>query len=249
MDRISDNWKKYPLLVVGELPFTLPGAVSLLPSNVGGSEFPSLNDFYIIISVDRLSIDAAISLLESTNVSPDQMIVFLSAELSFDHPKQAFMGVMENIEGENADEFRARLLGRLECQRQKKLLFAMHEASQLGIARRLNETELCHTLDITRIAHALACGYGLSPESHRKVLRACLEGMITANISWDQNVSIEKLIPEAGAFILECAAKGINFRDALKERASALSFRARTDLLHQIENCLGLLLGGKNNAA
>ncbi len=249
MDRISDNWKKYPLLVVGELPFSPPGALSLDPAKIGGPECPSLNNFYIIVALPADSHDLAIARLEEAKVTPDQIIVFLRAELPFSHPRQALLGVMEVIEGESGEEFRARLHGRLEAQRQKKLLFALHEASELGIARRCSDLELVQALDITRISHALACGYGLCPETHRKVLRAALATNAPPPAPWTGEVPTEKLIPEAAALLHDCAAKNLNFRDTLKERTAALSFRARTDLLHQIESCLGILLGGKGHAA
>lgn len=249
MDRISDPRKKYPLLVVGELPFALPDSISITPATMGASGSPELNSFYIIVAVAADVHELVLARLEELKVNPDQVIVFLRAEIPFSHPRQAFLGVMDNIPGESAEEFRARLLGRLETQRQKKLTFALQQASESGITRRLSDSELTTTLDIARLAHALACGYGLTPELHGKVLSACLEGTHCPTENWAGEVPFEKLIPEAAALIFDCATKGKNFRDTLKERSAALSFRTRTDLLHQIESCFGIFLGGKAHAA
>jgi hypothetical protein len=56
------------------------------------------------------------------------------------------------------------------------------------------------------------------------------------------------LIAETAIFALNCLQNGKNLREALRERASTLSFRARTDLTQHVESCLGLVLGGRHVA-
>ncbi len=250
MDSISDAWKKYPLLVAGDLPVAPPGAHSISLSGGNYSGPLQINDFYIILALPCEEIGNALACLEAAAVSPDQVIAFLPADVTFIHPQLAFLGLLENIPGESADEFRIRLFGKLECQRHKRLPFALHEAAEGGIARRLNERELLEALDTARLAHALSCGYGLSPEKHTKILRASLKGpQGISPAPWASDSSVEKLLVETAQLILKCAIHGGSFRDALKEHAVALPFRTRTELLHHVESSLGLLLGGKGHAA
>lgn len=251
MDRIADNWKKYPLLVIGAIPAPLPGAISYPAEAIGTPDSLPIHDFYVIVAVAPAQVEATLARLEQIRLSPAQIIVFLPTEIPFSHPHKGFMGVIDGIEGQNAEDFRIRMLSKLESQRQKKLCYALQEAMDNGLPRRRSEAELARALDACRIAHTLACGYALSPLLHARVLRMSLEKEATNPDPWPNDISPERLIVETAVLLLDCFHKGAGFRELLKEKSAALPFRARNDLLHHIETCLAFLTGagGRSNAA
>lgn len=250
VDLIADNWKKYPLLLIGgEFPVSLPEAISFPVSGIGSPGSLPINDFYVLLSVAENELASVLSRLEAVGLSPAQVLPLLKPETPFSHPKQAYLGIFDLIAGESPEEFRARLLGKLEAQRQKMLCVALVEANESGILRALPEHELAAALDTCRMAHALACSYSLSPMAHVRVLRLCLGAAPAHSLSWPADLAIESLIVEASNLLLECFKNSQNFREMLKERAGALPFRARNELLHHVESCLGHLLRGKSHAA
>lgn len=249
MEKASDTWKKYPLITMGAPPFAVP-SLSALPLDAKNlPDASTLKDSYVLITPTE---DGASHLLEqllAASASADQIILLLTPQIPFQHPQQHIFGLMEWIEGEPAEEFRARLLVRLEAQRQKKLMFVMQEAVESGITRNLTESDLCNALDTVRVAHALACAYALSPALHAQALRACFDGSLNLSTPWLTDLPAEILIPQASAFLVDCATLGVNIREAFKERTAHLPFRVRSELLHHIEINLGFLLGGKSHAA
>ena len=245
-DRIADNGKKYQLLVVGEMPAPPSGSVSLSPEKIA-DPFPiNLNDFYIVLALSDERLENAIVSLESQGVSPAQILVYRRLDAPFRHPQELLFGFLDQIEGEGAEELRARLLARLEAQRQKKLLVVLQEIQESGAAYRLEEAELQRLLDVLRVAHSLCCGYDLAPAAHFRVLRACAGSR--QEHAWSGDPSPESLLPEAAALVADTLLRGGSVREALRERAVGLSFRARSDLQHQVESCLSTLLGGRNAA-
>jgi hypothetical protein len=247
VDKLSEGGKRAPLLVIGEVPFAPPGAFSLSPADAAC--FPDINNFYIIASLPDPELEPFLASLARAGAAADQVLV-LSA--TGGEPRASVAsghGTLELFEGEGPEEFRSRLLARVEAQRQKKLPNAFREAQENGIARRLGDQELARALDVTRVAHALACGYGLSPAAHGRVLQACLAGAARPPAApWPGDVPAETLIPEAAAVFVDAVLKGFSGREAVRERAAVLSFRCRTDLLHQVESCLGGVPGGKHAA-
>jgi hypothetical protein len=245
VDLIADNWKKYPLLVIGELPIALPEA---FPFSAAGANGQPVNNFYVLVSVSGTELGPTLAKLEEAGLCAAQILPMLRPEEPFSHPRQAFLGLFDLIEGESPEEFRTRLLGKLEGQRQKMLSLAFQEAADLGLARQLSEIELSAALDSCRVAHALACGYSFSPLAHLRVLRRCLEPAACQG-AWPADISAERLIVETSRLLVLCFRHSHSFREQLKEKGAALPFRARSDLLHQVETTLGHLLGGKSNVA
>ncbi len=249
VDLIADNWKKYPLLLIGELAQALPEALPFPESGIGAPSSLPINDFYILISTSSEKFESLISRLEATGLSSAQILLMLPPEVEFSHPQISFFGIVDQIDGECAEEFRARLLGKLEGQRQKLLCAALQQAAENGVARNFPDSELASALDACRIGHALASSYSLSPRSHCRVLRLCLERIPFTACPWANDVSLEKLIHETSLLLLDCTRRGTSFRDGLKEMSGALPFKARNDLLHHVESALGHLLGGRSHAA
>jgi len=249
VDLIADNWKKYPLLLIGELATALPEALPFPASGIGAPGSLPINDFYVLVSVSELELAPVLARLETAGLSPAQILPLLRPETQFAHPKLAFLGIFDLIDGESPEEFRARLLGKLEAQRQKMLCMALQEAADRGISRALQENELGAALDACRVAHALACTYSLSPMAHARVLKLCLERGPAQSLPWPADLATERMIVEASLLLLHCFQRGQSFREQLKEKSGALPFRARTDLLHHLESCLGQLLGGKSHVA
>jgi len=249
VDLIADNWKKYPLLLVGELSGFLPEAQQFSVTTIGAPGPIILNNYYVVVSAEEGERSSVLAQLQSSGLCPAQLIVLLSPESSFSHERQAFIGQLDLIAGESADEFRSRLLGKLEAQRQKMLSYVLQEAADTGIARSLTELELGTTLDSCRIAHALACSYALSPAAHERVLRSCFALTKTPGCSQSADSAVERLIVDASLLLLQCFRDGTSFRDHLKERNASLPFRARNDLLHHVEATLGHLLRGKCHVA
>ncbi|MGZ3656156.1 MAG: hypothetical protein ACXVB9_20915 [Bdellovibrionota bacterium] len=242
MDRISDNWKKYPLLVIGEFP-AMPAGAELLALSDAASH--NLNDFYFVVAQNHA---VAVAELLRAKVRPEQIVVYLRADSFFDHPSQLCFGWLDQLEAESGDELRARLLNKLEGQRQKKLLSAFGEANESEITRRLPEAELNRRLDITRIAHSLCCGYGLGPAAHWRILHACLNTGMPEGETWAGDPPVECLIWEAAVFLHDTLAGGKAVREAIRERSTALNYRTRTEFLHQVENCLSALTGARHVA-
>lgn len=249
MDRLSDSWRKYPLLVIGTPVLPLPGAIELPVSAIGAPGSIPLHDFYVLVCLPTSEADTALARLADAGLPPEQVLVWLPAHQEPLAVSQPWTGQLDAMEGESPDDARARLLGKLESQRQKKLNCALQEASDRGLARLLGESELLRVLDGVRIAHALACAFSLPPLSHSLALRACLERSLAAAGPWSADSSPEKLVVECALLFLDCQEKGSSFRELLKERCSGLPFRVRSELLHHIETGLGFLVGGKNHAA
>jgi len=250
VDLIADNWKKYPLLLVGsEFSVSLPEAIPFPVSGIGAPAGLPINDFYVLVAVAEEELMPVISRLEASGVCAAQILPLLKPETSFWHAKQAFFGLFDLIEGESPEEFRSRLLGKLEVQRQKMLCVSLQEAHDRGISRTLPENELGAVLDTCRMAHALACSYSLSPMAHAHVLRLCLDGAKKQNLPWPADLSCENLVVETSLLLLDCFQRSQNFRDVLKEKGASLPFRTRSELLHHVESCLGQFLGGKSHAA
>ncbi len=245
MDRISDNGKKAPLLVLGELSAVLPGASSCKPANLPLS---NINDFYVVLALPIAERDDVLATLAGSGLLADQLVLCLRGDVPPRDPRWAGCGILENVDGETAEELRSRVLARVEGQRQKKLVTLLREAHDGGLARRLPETELARALDVTRLAHALACGYGLPPSAHARTLRAALELPAPTGAPWTGEPIPECLIPLAAAVLVDAILRGASCREVIRERAASLSFRARNDLFHQVDACLGSLPGGKHAA-
>lgn len=249
VDRLAVNWKKYPLLVIGTPVIPLPGALELPISAIGVPDSIPLHDFYVLVCLPAAQAEAALARLADAGLPPEQALAWLPAGQGPVGAFQPWTGQLEVVESESPDDIRARLLGKLEGQRQKKLNYALQEASDRGLSRHFNEAELLRVLDGVRIAHSLACAFSLPPLSHSLALRACLERSAAAPGPWATDSAPERLVVECAFLFLECQEKGASFREQLKEKSAALPFRVRSELLHHIETGLGFLVGGKNHAA
>ena len=245
-DRLADNAKKYPLLLIGELSFLTLDARHLAKEDLEQMAEGSLDDFYVLIALPLSETEESLEILKNLKLSPEQILIYGDTGRLQARLHDFFMCFLEKIEGENGEELRARLLARLESQRQKKLALALQSAELSGLPGKISEDEMIRTVDCLRLAHALSCGYNLSPAAHRNVLRECMEP--AATLPWVGEPRPEQLLPEAARLIVETAGKGGSIRDALRDRSSSLSFRSRNELLHQVESCLSGILGGKNAA-
>lgn len=244
MDAISDDWKKYPLLVIGSLPAMPPGALSLAPSALGAPGAPRPADYYVLIAVSPEAAQPLLLELASAGTRAEQVLLYGAAAADY---AESF-GIIEALDDETAEEFRARLLQKLAGQRQRQLPAVLAEAQKGGIQGRLSGNELAAVLDVTRLAHALACAYGLAPAAHARVLRACLAARPEKEEPWASEASPESLIPGAAAMLYAALVENKPAREALRARISSLSYRARTELLHHAESCLGALTGAKHAA-
>jgi hypothetical protein len=197
VDHTSDDWKKYPLVVIGSLPAIPPGAVSIAPAALGAPGTPCLNDFYVVVALTSESRPATLIALAAGGVAEQQVVVYLRPG---------------------------------ECA----------PTGEFG--------SLTRTLDITRIAHALCCGYSLSPAVHARVLRDCLAGAYDVQSSWAGEISPEILVPGAAEGVHRALVKGVSVREALRDRLVPLSYRARTELLHHCESCVGAVTGARHAA-
>lgn len=250
MERGSETGRRLPLLVIGDPPWPLPEAARAEAGAISREAVPNINNFYILVALPPLEASAALESLQRAGVSAEQVIVLMPAEQPFAHPLQPFLGTIDWVEGECAEELRARLLRRVELQRQKKLPFLLLEFGSGEAARGMPEAELGRAIDSARIAHALACSLALSPSQHDAAIRACLLGTAArAEQPWPADLAPERLVAETAVLAQEALTRGLPVRDGIRERSVALPFRARADLLHQIENCLGALPGGKKHAA
>jgi hypothetical protein len=245
VDRTSDDWKKYPLAVIGSLPAIPPGAVSLAPTVLGAPGTPCLNNFYVVVALGAESLQATLADLAACGVAEQQVVVYLKAG---DCAPGGEFGSLEALEGESNEELRARLLNKLLSQRQRQLPAALRAAHDQGLDRLLAEPALTRTLDVTRIAHALCCGYSLPPAVHARVLRDCLAGAFDVQSSWTGEISPELLVPGAAEGVHRALVKGVSVREALRDRLAPLSYRARTELLHHCESCVGAVTGARNAA-
>lgn len=249
MDRLADNWKKYPLLVIGTPSIPLPGALELPVSAIGSPGTIPLHDFYVLVCLPAAQAEAAIARLAEAGLPPEQALAWLPSGQGPLGAPQPWTGQLEVVDTESPDDARARLLGKLESQRQKKLNCALQEASDRGFDRQLSEAELLRVLDGVRIAHSLACAFSLPPLSHSLALRACLERTSASPGPWAADFTPERLVVECAFLFLDCQEKGTSFREQLKEKSAGLPFRVRSELLHHIETGLGFLVGGKSHAA
>jgi hypothetical protein len=245
VDHTSDDWKKDPLVVIGSLPAIPPGAVSIAPAALGAPGTPCLNDFYVVVALTSESRPATLIALAAGGVAEQQVVVYLRpGECA---PTGEF-GSLEALDGESNEELRARLLNKLQSQRQRQLPAALRIAHEQGLDHLVAEPTLTRTLDITRIAHALCCGYSLSPAVHARVLRDCLAGAYDVQSSWAGEISPEILVPGAAEGVHRALVKGVSVREALRDRLVPLSYRARTELLHHCESCVGAVTGARHAA-
>ncbi len=243
-----DNGKRYPILQIGKLPFSIPGALELPLSAIGASHSIPVNEFYVLLGASGGNIENATKLLKA-GLPPDQLIV---CSLSFTELPPQFrpwVGSLDLLENETIEEFRLRLLARLEIQRQKKLNYALQSASEHSPSNASDGIDLSIRIDGARITHSLACAYALSPHSHSLALKAAIENAPHGAEPWAAETTTEELILKCAFLLLDCQARGNSFKEQFKERSAALPFRARSELLHHIETGLGFLLGGKSHAA
>ncbi len=247
MEKIPESGKKLPLLVVGKLPIALPGASALEIALLHSQNAPFVQDFYVIVGQPAPEAEATLKALYAAGLSSDQVLIVIPIEQAIQNETKSHHCVIERFASESMEEFRVRLLARLEMLRQMKLTTALTEAQNTGHIWQLQEQELSKTLDATRIAHALACGYALSPLSHAKVLRETLGGACKLEVAAGE-LKPDRLIPPVATALSDAFHRGEPAREAIRRLSSGLSFRTRTDLLHQIETYLAPLLGGKNAA-
>lgn len=243
MDRIPEDWKKYPLVLIGSLPAIPPGALCLSPSALGAPGSPLLHDFYLVIGVPASELAATLIAAQASGAEPDQVVVYGNAG-----DCTGGFGVLDAVPDETAEELRARLLLKLQARRQLRLSAAFHAARRDGIELRLSGDQLSNALDVTRIAHALCCAYSLAPGLHSRLLRGCLQGE-PIRTAWTAEAPPEHLIPETAALVHQALLRGTPLREALREKTAGLSYRARNELLHHVENCVGALTGNGKHAA
>jgi hypothetical protein len=243
VESVVGLWRKYPLFVAGtpleSLPEGRPFALlDPLPE--------SINDSYVLLALPPKEISEAVHWLEARGITSERIIVYWQGGESFSASK--FLGCIDEFPGETADEFRPRLLAKLDCQRQKRIAAALESAFAEGALGSLPEAERLRRATSARIAHALACDYGLGPLAHGRAIHACLNGDSTLSTIWTAQPPLERILAEASAFSLHCLENGKSLRESLRERAGSLPFSVRADLLQHVENCLGLLLGGRHVA-
>jgi hypothetical protein len=243
VERIPEDWKKYPLALIGTLPAIPPGALCLSLSALGSPGAPVITDFYLVVGVPAEELLFTLTALEACGADPGQIVIYGNP-----HECPEGFGSLESITEESAEELRARLLQKLQARRQLRLAAAFRQAKTNVLGRQLPEAQLMRTLDITRIAHALCCAYAVTPAIHLRLLHNCLAGEFLLPPTWSAEAPPEILIPETAALLYQALSQEMAPREALREKLNSLSYRARNELLHHVENCVGALTGGKHAA-
>lgn len=231
MDRPHDTKKKYPLLVVGDLPFL-------------GQEKPatSLREFtpeqwqdsFLCLSAASKNLRTLVEEAHQLGIPSDQLVLCTDA-LTFSPPAEAI--VIEFHPDENAEDFRHRLYQKIDSHRHLK--FA-HEWAKA-------ETSPAAFHEQARLAHALALLHDLSISAHARAIRGALKE-ISISEPWPAQSAPEELIAYCAALMLARGDCPANFREAFRECSAQLPFRVRNELKTQAEKILETLWGGKHAA-
>ena len=80
-DRLADNAKKYPLLLIGELSFLTLDARHLAKEDLEQMAEGSLDDFYVLIVLPLSETEESLEILKNLKLSPEQVAMLISADL------------------------------------------------------------------------------------------------------------------------------------------------------------------------
>ncbi len=225
MERTPD-WKKYPLVVVGNafefFPFSHFRNVAELPSDL---------DSFVLLHLPPNDLLPATRALIDGGFPADQIVLVLHESLRT--PSDIFCTGQLPIHPEDkAEDVRLRLQSCLDRQRLKKISCV------------LAKTQSPHA-ERAHLAHALACSYHLSPKRHEQTIALALASPLTI---WPTEMN-EALLAACADLAQAHFADPTQFRELFRERSAALPFRLRSELKATIEKILSTAWKGKSHAA
>lgn len=242
MDKPEKN-SRLPILVLGDAPAAL-SPFACIP--LSEKSFPSDPDLYFLLCAsDEASLRSPLEALAQAGVPPDQIILARGEGL---HARAAdpFMGVLEILANDTAEDLRHRLVTRLETQRHRKLAQEIEAARNIGLPSDLHAEEWATRLETAHLTHGFCCAMELPASVHGQALRSALrQSAIPA--SWPTD--LDSLLPLCARLALQHWQTPALFREEFRQQAGALPFRLRTDLRNVVERCLERIWKGFENAA
>lgn len=243
------DWKRYPLIYIGEKIDAFPqpsipcfSSVATFLTSVASHE---KNNFYLLIrELENISI------LQKENFPEDQIILFVNSTEQIRHSDFC---LFEKMPSEKAEDFRLRLQTTLEIAKQKKI---DHELLLANENNSFNENEgpnkLSNEMKIgaAHLAHALCIALKASPQQHTSAIRACLQANIALDCESESPADqpLENLVKECAFLILQNTNVQI-FRLKFRKKTSLLNFKLKTELKNAIDRCCEHLWEGHSRAA
>lgn len=265
MERSQDLRKKYPLLAAGDLPFpALEGEQSASLRALSPEDWQG---YFVCLSATETKLRELIDEAHALGIPCEHIIIYCdSFPTSFLPP--AGCTLLEAHGEESVEDFRHRLLLKIEAQRQHIINHELERAEKLAAPEGLSENEKTCAQERARFAHALAYLYDLPPSRHALSIRLayCVGkpalrekilagGKFTAHqypeseeTAWSPGLPFEFVLALCAALTLNSCGNPAQFREAFRDRSAALPFKVRNELKTQVEKILEPLWGGKHAA-
>ncbi len=235
--------KRLPVVILGEvLPFSHSWA-----SYSTFKESPQNTDCYFLVySHEEKEMREHLETLHEAGISADQILLCIKQEFSNIH--DPMIGVLEITANDGLEEFRQRLLLRLETQKHRKLSVEIERSRRNDLPTTLKADEWRRRLEVAHLTHGFCCALDLTISQHTQALRFALEGWHPEG-AWAADYSWEKLLPLCAALALSHWQNPTLFREEFRKMTVALPFRIRTDLRNVSERCLEAVWRGLSHAA
>lgn len=260
MERSADQKKKLPLLVVGSLPF--PGFEGEQLAGLQHLRDEELHANFLCLSGPETELRAQLDEAHARGLAFDQVLLYVRSFPETFLPPSA-CAVIEAHPEESTEDFRARLLGKIEQLRLHRLTAELEKLESSGVLRAIPDPEKICSFERARIAHALAYLYELSPGRHSQAIRlafchgqtAAMERFFPGGIllpaekePWPAALPPETLLALCASMALTNCGNAAQFRELFREKSSLLPFKIRNELKTQLEKILESVWGGKHAA-
>jgi hypothetical protein len=244
---MENRHSQIPLLVLGNPAAPLSG-FPFLPL---GADFPAdLDLFYLVLpSGDDDGLKDVLARLESKDIPPDQVLVAQAEGMRSRQGLSAFVGFLEILPEDSAEDLRDRALARIETQKHRKLSREIESARALGFPSDLTAEEWRLRLETAHLTHGFCSSLDVSPSEHTRCLRIALRERSELPSPWPADAHRSQILVACARLALRHARTPAPFREELRRLSSALPFRARTDLRNVAERCLESLWKGLEHAA
>ncbi|MGZ3694674.1 MAG: hypothetical protein ACXWQO_10865 [Bdellovibrionota bacterium] len=264
MERSQDLRKKYPLLVVGNVPF--PGHEGEQLTSLKNLTRESWEGAFICFSCTENDLREKIDEAHALGIPFDQSIIYVEKFPSAFLPPSGCV-ILEFHPDESGEDFRHRLMGKIETQRQQRLHHELERAESSGALSLLPDAQVHAAFECARVAHALAYLYDLPPSRHSLTIRLALcagrqplrEKLLISPCSeinfpenedanWQPGLLFELVLAYCAELTLGACENPAMFREAFRVRSALLPFKTRNELKTQVEKILEPFWGGKNAA-